>query len=718
MTALQEAAPARRRWDERFRVETHVPLLVIFLLLTALYVWQASRREVPTIFTDELETTQLSRSIAETGMPARRGESHDFTSLVPWLTAPIWWIDDVSSAYATVKYVQALVMAAAIFPAYMLARTVVSRPWALFAAAATIAAPALSYAPILVEEPFAYPAATVALWLSVRAVIRPTVVTVATAAAGCTVAAGVRSQLVALFPALVIPLLVLAWNRPRVRRFRATWDRWDWVGAVTLLLGALFFVAALIGHVSAEWETTMALWKSRIVEYGLFAFGAFVIGIGVLPAIALLAAPFRPRAELEDRRTWAFVVVCASAVASVALYGGLKGAYVSTVLASLSVERNLVYLAPLAFAATALLLERRTGSIWALLAATGAVLYVVVDTPMRLDQYPYYEAHGLSILAFANRVLVWPEATIQAWLVGIAIGSGALLIAVTRLRSRPSWALGVGISVVAAVLTWNLTNEVYAANGERRFSDQLAANFAPDPEWVDETVGDATVTIVGQQHIDPTGIWLTEFFNRSVTQVWSVDPTSPAPPPGATQTPDLVSEDGDLEPSPGTDYALAVNGVRLQGELVTERPDGTTRLYRLNGPFRLAENQTGVFGDGWMGARAAYNRFAVADDGPGFARVTLSREAFCTEAPLPSRMTIRIGPVGIGADRQPALTSVTDTRVVRVAPCQAQTVLIRPPDLPWRVEVEADTFVPADVDANLSDRRELGARVGFGFVPV
>lgn len=718
MSTTAAAPRARQRWDERLRVETVVPLLVVFLVLTALYVWQASRREVPSIFTDELELTQLSRSIAETGLPARRGELHGFTSLVPWLTAPAWWIDDVSTAYSTLKYAQALVMAATVLPAYLLARTVVSRPWALFAATATIAAPALSYSPIVVEEPFAYPAAATALWLSVRAVARPTWRTVAVALAACIVAAGIRSQLVALVPALVVPLLVRGWRTPRARRFRSAWSRWDWAGAIALTVGAVLFLMAVAGHLSGEWEVTMALWKGRIVEYGLFAFGAFTIGVGVLPVIALLAAPFRPREELRDPPTWAFALVSASAVASFAFYAGLKGAYISTVFGSFSVERNLIYLTPLAFAATALVLARRTISPWALAGATAVVVYLVVDTPMRLDQYPYYEAHGLAILAFANRVLVWPESTIQAWLVGIALGSGALLAAIALLRSWSRWALGLSLAVVAAVLTWNLTNEVYAANGERRLSDQLADNFVADREWVDGAVGNGTVTIVGQQHVDPTAIWLTEFFNRSVTQVWSVDPSSPAPPPGPTETPDLVSPQGDLWPDPETDYALAVNGVRLQGEVVEELPDDLTRLYRLDGPFRIAENQTGVFGDGWMGETAAYNRFAVADDGPGFARVTLSREAFCTDVPVPSRMTIRIGPVGTGADKQPALASVTEERVVEVEPCQAQTILLRPPGAPWRVEVQAQTFVPAEVDPNLGDRRRLGARVGFGFVPV
>ena len=43
-----------------------VPLLVVYFALAALYAWQASRRPVPTIFTDELELTQLARAIADT----------------------------------------------------------------------------------------------------------------------------------------------------------------------------------------------------------------------------------------------------------------------------------------------------------------------------------------------------------------------------------------------------------------------------------------------------------------------------------------------------------------------------------------------------------------------------------------------------------------------------------------------------------------------------
>ena len=56
-------------------------------------------------------------------------------------------------------------MALAIFPAYGIARLRRPSGLGLFAAAVATIAPALAYAPILVEEPFAYPVATLALYL-------------------------------------------------------------------------------------------------------------------------------------------------------------------------------------------------------------------------------------------------------------------------------------------------------------------------------------------------------------------------------------------------------------------------------------------------------------------------------------------------------------------------------------------------------------------------
>lgn len=700
------------------RSEATYALVGAYLLLATLFAWQAWRRETLTIFTDELELTQLSRSIAETGSPARRGEPYGLTTIAAWLTAPFWWISQVGVAYEAIKYAQALVMALAIFPAYALARTVVDRPWALFAAVATIAAPALSYAPILVEEPFAYPVATLALWLIVRAVTAPSPRSVAVALAACGVGVATRSQLVALLVTLGTALGLVGWQSARVRRWRATWSTWDRVGAAVLGIGAVLALSALMGHASAEWQIVTGFWKGRILEYGAWALGAFAIGVGILPLVAALAALALPAAERARPGVRPFLIVNGAALASFAWYAAIKGAYLSTIFSSLIVERNLIYLTPLAFTATALLLARAAAPAWAVVVAGAAVLAVVVVTPVErgIDQFPYYEAHGLAILALANREWAWPVERIETALVVVVVASVLALIVVRLVRSRaPGRAVAVAAAVAAAVLAWNVTNEVYAAIGEHDFSARVAANLTDPHDWIDRAA-DGDVTVLGQQITNPIGIWSDEFWNRRIRQVWSVDGTAPGP--GPELTPDLARPDGTLTPSPGTPYVLAVNGVEVAGEEVARGGEAGPVLVRIGETLRLRSNQTGVAADGWMGAEAAYNRFDVSGDGPGYARVSLSRETFCPDGVrLPGLIRVTIGPIGVGRDKQPALERVTDSETIYLPACGSRVVGLRAPDGPWRVEVRAQTFVPAEVDPTLSERRELGAVVGFSFVP-
>ena len=80
----------------------------------------------------------------------------------------------------------------------------------------------------------------------------------------------------------------------------------------------------------------------------------------------------------------------------------MKGAYLSTTFSSLVVERNLIYLTPLVFVGTALLLERLDTPWWAAVPAGALVLWAVAVTPTKIELYPYYEAHGLSILALGE----------------------------------------------------------------------------------------------------------------------------------------------------------------------------------------------------------------------------------------------------------------------------------------------------------------------------
>jgi len=111
--ATAPTAPAERTFTDRLLAA--VPLLSIFLWLCIVYAIEAWAHGTPWLFGDELELSQLSRSIADTGHAARRGEPHSFNTLWTYVLAPAWLIDDMHTAYATVKYIAVFVMTAMYF---------------------------------------------------------------------------------------------------------------------------------------------------------------------------------------------------------------------------------------------------------------------------------------------------------------------------------------------------------------------------------------------------------------------------------------------------------------------------------------------------------------------------------------------------------------------------------------------------------------------------
>jgi hypothetical protein len=710
-------AAGQPRPDFLARFLSAVPLLAIYFGLAALYAWQASRRPVPTIFTDELELTQLARSIAETGEPARRGEPYGLATLVAYALAPVWWLGSTTASWAAAKLILVLAMTSAVFPAYGLARMVVPKPYALAAAGGAVAVPALAYAPILVEEPFAYPIATLALWLIARALESTTWGRVAAAAGVSVVALLTRQQLAVLLVVLVLGLLWLAWQSEPGRRWRSQWSRWDWAGAVVLCVGIAVGFSALMGHLSESWVITTGTYKERIVQHMAWATGALAIGIGVLPVLAGVASLARPKGEERDPATHAFVITSVAAFVVFIAYAGVKGAYISTTFGTYVVERNLIYLCPILFIATALAFHRGIGRGWAIAGAAVFTLVVVAVTPLNLAQYPYYEARGLSMAAFANRELTWDEDTIQAVFLGLAVVALVVVVALKRLRpSSTAFAAVAGIAAVG-VLAWSLTGQVYAAEAERTFSRQFDSNLPKPYEWVEDATGGESVVVIGQAINDPTNIWLTEFFNPSVRKIWSLDGTA-REVGGPILTPDLDAVDGTLTPSPETEYALAVNGVKLQAPIVDERKDAT--LYKIDGgPLVLQDTIVGRDTDGWMQgstedpvARASYTRYDVSRDDPGLAVIKLTRIGWCPseDKRQVGKATVRIGPVGIGPDNQPRIARVTQTKTFDVPDCNAGGETFEAPNVPWRMEITvAPTFVPREVDPTKSDNRRLGA---------
>ena len=725
MSSPAPRADGERRPDFFARFLSAVPLLALYFAFAALYAWQASQKLAPTIFTDELELTQLARSIAETGHAARRGVPYPGTpSLVAYVLAPVWWLGSAAESFAAAKEILVLAMTATIFPAYGVARMVVSKGFALAAASASVAVPALAYSPFLVEEPLAYPISTTALWLVARALERPSRGRLAAAFALCVLGALARTQLAILVVVFALGLLWLAWQSELARRWRTHWSRWDWVGAVTLAVGIVFAFTAFIGHFSTAWRNTMLLYKGRIVDHATWALGALAIGVGILPVIAGVSALARPKGEPADQRTRGFVVTSVAALGVFVLYAGIKGAYNSTVFGTYVVERNLIYLCPILFAATALAFARGVGRVWAIAGAAIFTIYVVATTPLHLD-FPYYEAHGFSIATLANRKLGWAEGTINHVLVAVCVAALVVVVALKLLRPHSVAFNAVAASAAVAVVAWGLTGQVYAAAGERHFSQFTVTNYPKPYDWVEKATGGNSVVVLGQQiPPTPTDLWLTEFFNPAIRHVWSLD-GSATNVGGPILTPDLNAIDGTLTPNPGTKYALAVNDVALQAPVVLRRQGKV--LYRLDGrPLKVQDALVGRQTDGWIVgtsdepnvARASYTRYDISKDGPGLAFVKVSRQYWCPREGLrqTAKVTVKIGPVGIGPDKQPRIAHVTNTVPLEVKDCTAQGITLAAPNKPWRMEIAlSPTFVPKEVDPTKSDTRHLGAQIDAGF---
>jgi hypothetical protein len=445
-------------------------------------------------------------------------------------------------------------------------------------------------------------------------------------------------------------------------------------------------------------------------NHGLWALAAMFIGIGVLPIVGTLAAFLSGRVRATDEGR-AFVTVGVAAFAAFVGYAAVKGAYLSIVFADLVVERNVIYLVPVAFAATAAVLARPIATIPALAAGLVLSLYLVMHAQFKLE-YPYFESPGLAIAALTNRNFSWDGVDIEHALIVAAVVSVAILVARSFVVSR---ALGLGVAIVAscAVASWSLTAEVYAARGLNDFSAQLYGSTPRPVDWVDEATGGEPALYLGQQIKDHNPIWLLEFWNRSVERIWSLDGSADPP----SLSPDLGAPDGTISPDPNVEWVVTANGVAVQGEPVGE-PRGNNTLVHVTPPVRLRFAQVGVYDDGWMGVHASFSQYAP-DDGVsrGFARVVLSRQGACGADVPTAKVVVRVGRVVV-RNKQPGMGRVFGVVHRTLAPCALEVAVVRA-TVPYHVDVTVTPpFVPAKIDASSGDVRELGAVVRFDFLPL
>ena len=711
------------------RLLSAVPLASVYLWLCVVYGIEAGRRATPWLFGDELEFTQLSRAIADTGHPARRGVAHAADSLYVYLVAPLWWINDTSVAYEAVKYTGVLVMTAALFPTYFLARLVVGKWPALFAATGAAAIPALAYSSWIVEEPLAYPYAALAFFVLAKALVTRSRWWIAATVLVYLVAPAVRGELAVLPATALLALLFMAWSSPWARARRASWSVGDWVGTVTLVFGAVFLVSGILSHRSYQWySATVYGWtRDRVLDYGLWAAGAFAIGIGVIPLVLGLATLWRLPGERPTRELRTFRSVAVAAFICFGMYTAIKAAYISMVFETRVEERNIIYVAPLLFVGTAIWLERRRVNPLALAAATAFAVYLVVGTPYQMGVQLYSDALGLAILQQGNRFLYWTPTFAHWLLLSITLVGAAVVFAMRFVPRRI--VLVVAAALGALIVGWNLTGAIAASTGTNSIARTAADNVGRPLDWVDRVAHRQPTIYLGQAVADQNAEWTMEFWNRSIVAVGSFDGSIGGPGPAGGPN---FKEDGTTywtnDPNDlGQVYSYAVEDapcVDYAGTQVAQRSyaaggdprGGDWRLIKLTSPNRMRSMCVGISPDGWTGPMdSAYYRFSGG--ARGHMVVTVSRARWGGPSAR-SPVHVYVGTLKINDNHQPELQKVTAVKTVTIDRLETKQVTLPAPGPRFAVRVVVDQkFVPHDLDPTKSDTRQLGAGVSYRFVP-
>ena len=222
------------------------------------------------------------------------------------------------------------------------------------------------------------------------------------------------------------------------------------------------------------------------------------------------------------------------------VYAGAKGVYGAATFEPRIVERNLIYLAPLAWVALVTLLRYRTVSLLGLRGAAAATAYAMAVTPfpltirstaMRPDPRAVAPPRPFRLGAGRDR----RSARGDARAVGARPRVAAARASPVASRSSPPRSL-------LRALTWGVWAEIQASDESNEFSRSFEAGLPTPRDWVDRATGGEPVVYLGQKIADPNGIWSLEFWNPSVERVWSLDGSAPGP--GPTLTPDLARHDG------------------------------------------------------------------------------------------------------------------------------------------------------------------------------
>ncbi len=493
--------------------------------LAALWIgWFAVHVHVYFVMPDEVRYVKQAEVIWTHFRPLVPGDAQfaTWSELQPMLMAPLWGIFDTATAYRLTHVLNALVLASAVFPAYLLGRQVLrSHRWALAGAALSIVVPWSVMAGVMMTENAAYPVAIWALWAIHRATVRPGHANDALALGLLALAFFARTELLVLAPALPVALLLQelryppdAGVGPSRGRLVAVLRRHPLVfgltAAVALVLAAS--VTVILGDAPRNGP-----FRAGGPALAAETFAYVAIGVAMVP-VALSAAWIAAtlvRPLDRTRHAYALVLLCSGTLLTIVSAGGAV-AFTNGVN-----DRYLAYLAPpLMIGMLAFLTERRPLALATIAAGAGTAWIAWNSTLEEVGQT------FVSPTAAWHKVLYGraPEIgrlfgaydlssqRLMAWSCGLA----CLAIALARRRARPAL---VAVPVALLVGAYCLAETTYTRGKLREI--QPAAGYANGRDWVDRTLGygrtaDVLLSGLGEPSSAQAVWWDLAFWNSQV----------------------------------------------------------------------------------------------------------------------------------------------------------------------------------------------------------
>jgi hypothetical protein len=567
--------------------------------------------------TDELQVARLATSIGETlsPVPMIHGVYYGaLAQLYPLLLAPFYGTLSAPAAETAAHGLNAVLLASAACPAYLLARSVGrSAAAGCMAAALTVFTPWLVLASTLLTENAAYPAFVWAVYLCHRTLAAPSAGRDAAALAGLALAFFARTQLFVL--ALLLPVALLlheaalaaarrgdrsiaAAARSGVARavaaHRVLVVAYGLGASAAAALAALGSLGRVVGNYAVPFGGDLlpeGLWRSAAAHLD-----HVVVGAGILPFV--LAAAWAITAVIRPERKEAHAFAVLLLVLAPLLTFEVASFDLRFTPNQFIQDRYLVYLVPLfAVGAAAWLVQptQRKLRIVTLAVAAGALVGLLEFSSFDDRAIIFWAAPGgavhPAIAAIAEPIGLSADVFLR-----IATVAGAVAAAVVTARASRGGAIVIAI----AVACFGAYGAAYVLH---QYSDPVMTRHLAGAgrDWIDSAVPDGrSVALVPSPLEDRPYWWEAELWNKDVDRVLRVGG-------GRTFTPfpaDKVRVDyaaGLLRGAQPSDY-LVLSPRETRFHLAGARRVANGRpltLVRVRRPYRLTWATRGITLDGW-----------------------------------------------------------------------------------------------------------------------